>query len=115
MEFWNDEIHSTLEHSCMRFPSSLIDWWLLEASSTNHYCQVVMPWLRKFHVRLCRHGIWYSLKVGMVFGITFILYGYTKYHADRRKRFKAIDHEHEEPIQSWILALSTGEYESDKQ
>jgi hypothetical protein len=25
MEFWNDEIHSTLEHSCMRFPSSLID------------------------------------------------------------------------------------------
>jgi hypothetical protein len=44
----------------MRVPSSLIDWWLLAASSTKHYCQVVMPWLRKFHVRLCRHGIWYN-------------------------------------------------------
>jgi len=37
------------------FQPILIDWWMLAASTTNHHCQFVMPWLRNFHVRLCRH------------------------------------------------------------
>jgi len=39
----------------------LIDWWLLAASSTNHHCQFVMPWLRNFQTPLSGNWLMFCL------------------------------------------------------